>query len=93
MTSASAALSVDAEGLIAFTQAMVRTPSPTGQEEAISRLVEEEMRCAGFDEVRRDPRLSLLLNGHIDHAETGSMPDPYSGDLVDGTRFGREGTE
>ena len=105
MTAGSTAPAVDAEGLIALTQAMVRTPSPTGREEAISRLVEAEMRRAGFDEVRRDPignvlgflhgrdpRLRLMFNGHIDHAETGSMPDPYSGDLVDGRRFGREGT-
>lgn len=31
---------------------------------------------------------SLLLMGHIDHAEPGTMPEPYSGKIIDGSRFG-----
>ena len=42
------------DNLIAFTQDLVRIPSPSGQEGAVARRVEEEMVALGFDRVWRD---------------------------------------
>ena len=33
----------------------------------------------------------FLLNTHLDHAEPGDMPDPYSGKIMDGGEFGVQG--
>lgn len=52
--------------LIHFTQELVRTPSLSGQEEAVSRRVEAEMRSLGFDRVWSDANGSVagLVQGH-----------------------------
>jgi len=95
---------VDGAGLVEFTRRLVQLPSPSGSEEAVSQLLAEEMRRAGFHQVEvdalgnvlgyvfgEDRALSLMFNGHIDHALPGSMPDPYSGKLADGGRYGVQG--
>jgi putative selenium metabolism hydrolase len=59
------------------------------------------MKAAGFGRVRVDglsnvvgvikgksPRFRLMLNGHIDHAEAGSMKNPHSGKIME--REGRK---
>ncbi|MFH1034986.1 MAG: M20/M25/M40 family metallo-hydrolase [Pseudomonadota bacterium] len=95
---------LDRERLIAFTQRLVQTPSLSLEEEAIARLVEDEMRALGYDQVRRDamgnvlgiiegrgdgPR--LLFNGHIDHAGVGQMSEPFAGRIIEGQAFGHAG--
>lgn len=65
--------------LIAFTQDLVRRPSPAGKEEAVIRRVADEMRALQFDHVRIDANGSaigiieggqsgptLLFDGHCD---------------------------
>jgi len=92
---------IDEKRLIAFARKLLRTPSPSGQEKQIAGVVAAEMRAAGFGRVRVDglqnvvgvikgksPRFRLMLNGHVDHAEAGSMKDPYSGKIVE--RDGRK---
>ena len=87
--------------LIAFTRKLLRIPSPSGQEKEIAGVVAAEMKAAGFERVRIDPLFNvtgvikgknphfrLMLNGHLDHAEAGSMKDPYSGKIVE--RQGRK---
>jgi putative selenium metabolism hydrolase len=65
--------------LIQFTQDLVRTPGLSGQEEAVARRVEAEMRMLGFDQVWIDatgsvggvvqgqhPGKTLLFDAHTD---------------------------
>jgi len=95
---------VDNHGLIEFAQRLIQLPSPSGEEAAVGSLLATEMHRVGFDKVEvdaagnvlgyvfgEDRSLALLLNGHIDHALPGSMPDPYSGRLADGARYGVRG--
>ena len=94
-------IKIDEKKLIAFTRKLLRIPSPSGQEKEISGIVAAEMKAAGFARVRVDglsnvvgiikgkgPRFRLMLNGHLDHAEAGSMKEPYSGKIVE--RQGRK---
>jgi putative selenium metabolism hydrolase len=82
--------------LIAFARKLLRIPSPSGKEKEIAKAVAAEMRSSGFDRVKTDdllnvtgvlkgerPRFRLMLNGHLDHAEPGSMKDPYSGKIME----------
>ena len=95
---------IDNDALVAFTQRLVQTPSPSRQEQEISHLYAEELDAIGFDEVRVDsmwnvtgilkgesPELRVIFNGHLDHAEPGEMESPYSGEIIDGKPFGTEG--
>ncbi len=97
-------LRIDEEGLIAFCQKIIRTPSPSTQEELVACMVAERMREAGFDEVTIDPIFNvvgylfgdqpepeLLFNGHIDHVPPSDIPNPYSGNVADGTKYGSHG--
>ena len=65
--------------LIAFTQSLIRCPSPPGEESAVVDLILAEMRTVGFDAFWRDdvgnavgvilggePGSTLLLDGHCD---------------------------
>jgi succinyl-diaminopimelate desuccinylase len=62
------------------------------------------LESLGFDEVTVDskwnvtgilkgesPDLRIIFNGHLDHAEPGEMESPYSGEIIDGDRFGHSG--
>lgn len=95
---------LDPERLLAFTQELIRTPSLSTEEAAISRLISDEMRRLGYDQVRVDelnnvvgvirgsaPGPRVLFNGHIDHAGVGDMPEPFSAQLLDGEAFGHPG--
>ncbi len=95
---------VDGDGLVEFTRRLIKTPSPSGDEQAVSEILAEEIRRVGFHRVEvdamgnvlgyvygRDRALSLLFNGHIDHALPGSMPDPYSGKVAEGAKYGVQG--
>ncbi|MCE7921039.1 MAG: YgeY family selenium metabolism-linked hydrolase, partial [Chloroflexi bacterium CFX1] len=42
---------MDIESLIEFTQRIVRQPSMSGEEGAVTRLVVDEMNALGFDKV------------------------------------------
>jgi len=91
------------EELIALTQEMVRTPSPTYEEGPLAELLVRELK-GRLNEVWVDdagnvlgildggrPGPTVLFNGHMDHVDPGDMPDPYSGALMDGARFGVAG--
>lgn len=95
---------VDKQGLIDFTQQMIRIPSTSLQEEKIAQLVAEKMRQVGFEDVTVDPFFNvvgylrgeendpeLLFNGHIDTVAPGEMPNAYSGKIVDGSKYGISG--
>jgi len=95
---------MDQKGLTDFAFAMVRTPSVSGQEAQVAKVVAGEMQKLSFDEVFVDEKnsvlgrirgsgkgKSLMLNGHIDHAEVGTMLDPYKPAIIDGRPLGYNG--
>jgi putative selenium metabolism hydrolase len=87
-----------------FLQRMVRTPSLPGQEAAIARLVEEEMKSLGLRNVHsdeignvigklgRNEGPTLLLISHLDTAAVSEPTawelDPYGGDIIGDALFG-----
>ncbi|MER3398672.1 MAG: peptidase M20, partial [Chloroflexota bacterium] len=91
------------EELIALAQEMVRTPSPTYEEGPLAELLVRQL-SGQMDEVWVDdvgnvlgildgtaPGPTVLFNGHMDHVDPGEMTEPYSGALLDGSRFGVAG--
>jgi putative selenium metabolism hydrolase len=91
--------------LTAFTQRLVRTPSLTGEEQEVVRLISSEMAFLGFDRVWVDefgsligviegkqPGPTLLLDGHCDTVEA-NPPDwthaPWGGEIDNGRLYGR----
>lgn len=96
---------IEDELLIRACQEVVRIESLTGDEAAVARFVAEQMRSQDFDEVEIDANgnvigtlfghgsgPSVMVNGHIDHVPVGSMENAFSGELVDASRWGEEGT-
>jgi len=92
------------EEAISFLQELIKVPSPSWDEAAAAEVVATKMRGVGFDEVDVDELndatgvikgvgsgRNILFNGHIDHVPPGDMPEPYSGELMDGEPFGVEG--
>ncbi len=95
---------INEEKLIRFTQKLIQTPSPSGNEQKIANVIAEEMKTLGYKEVVVDeknnvigiirgekPGTNIMFNGHIDHADVGSMVNPYSGEIIDGEKFGTKG--
>jgi len=95
---------IDREALIGFTQNLIQAPSLSMQEEDAAKLVAKKMQEIGFDEVvidpiynvvghiyGDDPEPELIFNGHMDHVPPGEMPEPYSGKITDGSKYGVKG--
>ncbi|MCO6451087.1 MAG: YgeY family selenium metabolism-linked hydrolase [Caldilineales bacterium] len=95
----------DASACIGFLQRLVQTPSLSGQEAAVARLVTAEMHRLNYPDVRVD-RIGniigrygkpggpiLLLNGHMDTVGVGDpgawTRDPFGGEIIDGYLYGR----
>lgn len=94
-----------ADRLVAFTQSIVQSPSLSGCEGDVAKLILLEMKSLGYDEVWTDEVGNLIgkingsggpaimLNGHMDVVDPG--PDngwphaAYSGEIVDGNLWGR----
>ena len=94
-------IQIDEKKLISFARKLLQIPSPSGREKEIAKVVAAEMKAEGFERVKVDglwnvvgvikgksPHFRLMLNGHIDHAEAGSMKNPYSGKIME--REGRK---
>jgi succinyl-diaminopimelate desuccinylase len=93
------------QGLVAFAQKLVQTPSLPGQEGELAALVQAEMTDLGYDEVwvdevgnviglvARAAGPSLMLNGHMDQVDTGDparwVHPPLGGEIHDGQLWGR----
>lgn len=94
-----------ADAAIDFCQRLIQTPSPSGQEGEIARLVAAEMTKLGYDGVETDAAgnvigylrgeggRSLMLNTHLDHVDAGALErwpaPPFSGAVMDGAVWGR----
>ena len=88
---------------------LVRTPSLSGQEASVARLVLGELAAAGLTNVHTDRTGNiigrygkpggpiLLLNAHMDTVEVGDPDawtrDPFGGDISDGHVYGRGSTD
>jgi acetylornithine deacetylase len=72
--------------------------------EFIAKAVEPRLRGMGFAEIRYDPMgnliavygkgqngKSLMLIGNAMNQPAATMPNPYNGDVVDGTKYGLPG--
>lgn len=93
-------MDVDGDRLVRWLGELIRIPSVTGNETAIAKYVEEELRQLGyrpqveannvFFETGKGPR-SLLLNAHLDTVAVGDgwKHDPFGGVLEDGKVYGR----
>lgn len=95
---------VDQDALIAACQTITRIPSETGEEQKVAEALLGMMNNLGFDEAEIDEKgnvvgrikgagtgPSVMLNGHIDHVPTGDMENPFSGEIVDASRWGEPG--
>ena len=88
-----------------FLRRLVQTPSLSGQEASVARLVATEMRAQGLPSVRAD-RIgniigrygrpggpTLLLNAHMDTVDIGYPDawthDPFGGEVSEGKLYGR----
>lgn len=95
----------DAQELAFLTQALIRTPSLSGNERAIADLLVDAMRGNGFTQVWRDragnvigrygtgqPR-AILFDGHMDTVDIGDpeawLHEPFGGIIEGGTLYGR----
>ncbi|MDO9593201.1 MAG: YgeY family selenium metabolism-linked hydrolase [Erysipelotrichaceae bacterium] len=92
------------QDLLAFTQALVRIKSYSGQEEEIITFIAEKMKSLGYDEVVIDGfgnvvgrigngEKKILMDSHVDtvdvkDAELWDYP-PFSGEIVEGYLWGR----
>ncbi len=89
----------------AFLKQLVQTPSLSGQEASVARLVASEMRTLGCCSVRTD-RIgnvvgrygqpggpTLLLNAHMDTVDVGDRNawtrDPFGAEIDEGRLYGR----
>jgi putative selenium metabolism hydrolase len=77
--------------MISFCQRLIQTPSPSGDERAVARLISAEMKGLNYDEVwtddwgnvigllrGRNEGDSVMFNGHMDHVDPGNPADwPY----------------
>lgn len=97
-------LSENEEDLIGFTRRMVQTPSLSGEEDKVARVVAEELEKLGYG-VEIDEMGSILarigggkgkrvlFDGHLDHIMPGDpgtwRHPPYAAEVVDGVMYGR----
>ena len=90
--------------LLGLLQRLIEIPSPTLHEGALACYVEKEFSTiglrtdinalgdvTGFTHGKYNKPDLLILNTHLDQAEAGDMPDPFSGKRMDGAAFGVEG--
>jgi len=90
--------------MVRFLRDMIRIPSESTGERAVIQRVAQEMRRAGFDEVKIDGLGNVLgrvgsgpvvvaIDGHLDTVGVGDPStwtrDPYEGELSDTTVYGR----
>ena len=93
-------MEVDKDKLIHWLQELIRIPSITGKEKAISKYVLQELRKMGYQpQVKKDNVFfevgkgskSLLLNAHLDTVDVGGewKHDPFEAVVEKGKIFGR----
>jgi len=89
--------------VVELTQELVKIPSTTGNENKIAVFIKENIKSF-FDTVKIDSignvegrlffskeRPTILFNGHMDTIDPGEMEEPFSGKIMDGSKFGVKG--
>ncbi|MDZ4230596.1 MAG: YgeY family selenium metabolism-linked hydrolase [Dehalococcoidales bacterium] len=89
-----------ADDVVAFTQSLVRTPSISGREQDVARLIISEMERLRYDEVFTDDMgnvvgiirgsgqgENIMFNGHMDHVDAGRL-EAWEHDPYGGTIAG-----
>lgn len=74
--------------MIDFAQRIIRCPSLSGQEEAVSKIIKAELEKLGYDDVFRDewgnivgvvkgtePGPTIMYNAHMDHVDIGDVSE------------------
>ena len=90
------------QALVRFAKRLVATPSLSGEEHQVARLVAAELRRLGYRNVTVDHagnvvgwlgtgRPRLMFNGHLDHVPPAGMDDPYDARIELGEGPGRSG--
>jgi putative selenium metabolism hydrolase len=87
------------DDIVNLLKRLIATPSLTGHEGDVARLLKQEMITEGFDaridqvgnvvgiiKGKGDGR-TLLYNGHMDHVPPGTMLAPYSAEIRDGEEY------
>lgn len=93
-------MEVDKNRLIYWLQNLIRIPSITGKEEAISNYVRQELSNIGFDPHIKENNIffevgkgskSLILNSHLDTVDVSGHwnYDPFGATMQNGKIFGR----
>ena len=93
-------MEVNKNNLIHWLQELIRIPSITGKEKAISQYVYQELSKMGFHPQVKENNVffeigkgskSLLLNAHLDTVDVGGewKHDPFGASMEDGKIFGR----
>ncbi len=93
-------LEVDKDKLIHWLQELIRIPSVTGNEKAVSKYVSQELQKMGYrPQVKKDNVFfevgkgakSLLLNAHLDTVDVGGewTHEPFEATTEKGKIFGR----
>ncbi len=92
------------DNLIKFLRDIVAIPSLSGQEEAVIKRIEQEMKAVGFDEIKIDPLGNILgrvgngprvvaFDAHIDTVDVKDADqwecDPFTGKVENGMVYGR----
>jgi len=89
--------------IVKLTQELVRIPSTTGNEGPVSEFIISIIEPF-FDSVEIDDignvvaktrfdnnSTTVLFNTHLDTVDPGDMEEPYSGNIIEGKRFGLNG--
>jgi len=93
---------IDAEDAIRTLRELVQIPGTTGHEREMAEYLAGQLRGLGADvtvdehwnvlgDLGPKDRPGVLLLTHTDSGSAGTMKDPYSGALVDGAPFGKDG--
>jgi putative selenium metabolism hydrolase len=88
------------QALVRFAKRLVATPSLSGEEHQVARLVASELRRLGYRNVTVDRagnvvawlgkgRPRLMFNGHLDHVPPAGMNDPYDARIEPSKGHGR----
>lgn len=88
--------------LVEFAQQLVQTPSLSGKEQPVARLIADQLMKIGYHDVEIDEygnvigifgegKPKLMFNGHMDHVPSAGMQDPFKGEIVDGSRWNEKG--
>jgi putative selenium metabolism hydrolase len=92
------------DDMVRFLRDLIAIPSESGEEKGVVDRIADEMRQAGFDEVRVDGLGNVLgrvgsgptiiaIDGHVDTVGVGDRSawkiDPYAGAVANGIVYGR----